>query len=124
MKVIVFVLSIVMLSSCSASNQYSNTRSEQALALVEKVCDGETDLSWKERAELAAQANYLDTRWERLADATFVQAADSLIAETIKSANFGDYPEQALAKVYESRVQYAKFAAECSILELIDKEEK
>ena len=124
MKVITLLLSIVLLSSCSASNQDSDDKSQQALTLVEKVCSGDNKLSWDERAELAAQANYLDKRWERLADATYVQAADSLIAETIKNPNFGDYPEQALAKVYESKVQYAKFSAECSILQLIDKEEK
>lgn len=124
MKVITLLLSIVLLSSCSASSQDSEDKSQQALTLVKKVCDGDNELSWEERAELAAQANYLDKRWERLADATYVQAADSLIAETIKNPNFGDYPEQALAKVYESKVQYAKFSAECSILQLIDKEEK
>lgn len=60
MKVITLLLSIVLLSSCSASNQDLNDKSQSALTLVKKVCDGENKLSWEERAELAAQANYLD----------------------------------------------------------------
>jgi hypothetical protein len=124
MKIVALILSVGLLASCSTNTEDSNDKSQSALTLVKKVCDGENELSWEERADLAAQANYLDKRWERLADATYVQAADSLLAETIKNPNFGDYPEQALAKVYESKVQYAKFSAECSILQLIDKEEK
>ena len=124
MKVFIVLLSLVLLPSCSTNTDDTDNRTQKALNLVSKVCDGDNELSWEERAKLAAQANYLDKNWERLADATFVQAADSLIAETIETPNFGDYPEPALSKVYESRVQYAKFKAECSILELLDKEEE
>jgi len=125
MRVITFMLCIVLLSSCSASNQDSDEELQQALTLVKKVCDGDNELSWEERAELAAQANYLDKRWERLADATNFQVAISLISKTIETGtNYADYPEPALTKIYESRVAYAKFAAECSILDVIDKEEK
>lgn len=125
MKVVTLLLGIVLLSSCSASNQNSDDESQKALTLVKKVCDGDNDLSWDARAQLAAQANYLDKRWERLADATNFQAAISLISKTIKTGtNYSDYPEPALTKIYESNVAYAKFAAECSILELLDKEEK
>ena len=125
MKVVTLLLGIVLLSSCSASNQNSDDESQKALTLVKKVCDGDNDLSWDTRAQLAAQANYLDKRWERLADATNFQASISLISKTIKTGtNYSDYPEPALTKIYESKVAYAKFAAECSILELLDKEEK
>lgn len=124
MKSISLLLSLVLLSSCSSSSQDLDEKLEDARTLAEKVCDGDNNLTWAERAEFAAQANYLDKRWERLADATYLQAANSLISETIKLPNYGDYPEQALAKVYESQVQYAKFAAECSILELVEKEDK
>jgi len=125
MTVITFMLCIVLLSSCSASNQDSDEELQQALTLVKKVCDGDNELSWEDRAALAAQANYLDKRWERLADATNFQAAISLISKTIKTGTpYSDYPEPALTKFYESDVAYAKFVAECSILELIDKDEK
>jgi len=125
MRVITFMLCIVLLSSCSASNQDSDEELQQALTLVKKVCDGDNELSWEDRAALAAQANYLDKRWERLADATNFQAAISLISKTIKTGTpYSDYPEPALTKFYESDVAYAKFVAECSILELIDKDEK
>lgn len=119
------MLCIVLLSSCSASNQDSDEELQQALTLVKKVCDGDNELSWEDRAALAAQANYLDKRWERLADATNFEAAISLISKTIKTGTpYSDYPEPALTKFYESDVAYAKFVAECSILELIDKDEK
>jgi hypothetical protein len=113
MKILILPLIVLFLASCSTSIKDSDNNSQKALTLVKKVCDGDNKLSWKRRANLAAQANYLDKRWERLADATYVQAALS---------NFADYPEPALTKVYESKVEYAKALAECSILELIDKE--
>jgi hypothetical protein len=124
-KIVALILSVGLLTSCSVDTKESNDKSQSALNLVKKVCDGDNELSWEERAELAAQANYLDKRWERLADATNFQVAISLISKTIETGtNYADYPEPALTKIYESRVAYAKFAAECSILDVIDKEEK
>lgn len=125
MKITALLLSVGLLTSCSVGTKESNDKSQSALNLVKKVCDGDNELSWEDRAALAAQANYLDRRWERLADATNFQAAISLISKTIKTGTpYSDYPEPALTKFYESDVAYAKFVAECSILELIDKEEK
>ena len=125
MKVAALFLAGLLLSSCSSSNQSIDTKSQTALNLVKSVCDGDNNISWEDRAELAAQANYLDKRWERLADSTYVQAAVSLIGKTIKAGtNYADYPEPALAKIYESNVQYAKYLAECSILEFLEKREK
>jgi hypothetical protein len=123
MKVITPLLSIVLLSSCSASNQDSNDKSQSALTLVKKVCDGENKLSWEERAELAAQANYLDKRWERLADATYIQVGTDQVVEAVEGT-LADYPVPALEKYYEGTFQYAKFVAECSILKLIDEEDE
>lgn len=124
MKFVTLLLTLVLLSSCSFSNQNSAGESQEALALVKKVCDGDSKLSWNERAKLAAQANFLDKRWERLADATYSQVGSDRVVELVKSGNLADYPEPALEKFYEARFQYAKFAAECSIIDLIDKEEK
>jgi len=115
------VASVVLLSGCSHSysEKEVSDNAKQALSFAKDVCDGTNELNWNDRAKLAAQANYLDKRWERLADAAYVQAANSLIVEMVKKGkNYADYPEPALAKVYESQVQYAKFLAECSILEL------
>ena len=122
MKVVTLLLGIVLLSSCSASNQNSDDESQKALSLVKKVCDGDNDLSWDERAKLAAQANYLDKRWERLADAAFVQVGTREVVDAVKGS-LADYPEPALEKFYEGKLQYAKFAAECAIIELIDEED-
>ena len=124
MKITALLLSVGLLASCTTGTNDSDGKSQQALTLVKKVCDGDNELSWEERAELAAQANYLDKRWERLADATYSQVGSDRVVELVKSGNLADYPEPALEKFYEARFQYAKFAAECSILELIDKEEK
>jgi hypothetical protein len=125
MKIVALILSVGLLASCSTNTEDSNDKSQSALTLVKKVCNGDNDLSWEERAELAAQANYLDKRWERLADATNYQAAILLISKTLKTGtNYSDYPEPALTKIYESNVAYAKYLAECSILELIDQEDK
>jgi hypothetical protein len=123
MKVITLLLSVVLLSSCSSSNQDTEDKLQKALTLVKKVCNGDNELSWEERAELAAQANYLDERWERLADATYSQVGSDLVVGLV-SGNLTDYPEPALEKFYEGRFQYAKFAAECSILELLDGDQK
>ena len=125
MKITALLLIVGLLTSCSVGTKESDDKSQSALNLVKKVCDGENELSWEERADLAAQANYLDKRWERLADATNYQAAILLIIKTLKAGtNYSDYPEPALTKIYESNVAYAKYLAECSILELIDKEDK
>lgn len=125
MKITALLLSVGLLTSCSVGTKESNDKSQSALNLVKKVCDGDNELSWEERAELAAQANYLDKRWERLADATNFQVAILLISKKLKTdTNYSDYPEPALTKIYESDAAYAKYLAECSILELIDKDEK
>lgn len=125
MKFLTLLLSLFLLTSCSSGNEKSDEKTQMALTFVKRVCDGDNELSWDERAELAAKANYLDTSWERLADATNYQAAIALITKTIKTGtNYSDYPEPALTKIYESNLAYAKFAAECSILELLEKEEK
>jgi len=123
MKFLTLLIGLVFLSSCSASNQKSDEESQQALTLVKKVCDGENELSWAERAKLAAQANFLDNRWERLADATYIQAGVDEITKVTKILKYTDYPEPALFKYYESRIQFAKVSAECSILELLDNKE-
>ena len=123
MKFITLLLSLAFLSSCSLSDEEIDNKSQKAIKLVEKVCDGDNELSWDERAKLAAQANYLDKRWERLADAAFIQVGTQEVVDAVKGA-LADYPEPALEKFYEGKLQYAKFAAECSILELIDKDEK
>jgi len=125
MKITALLLSVGLLASCSTGTNDSDGKSQQALTLVKKVCDSDNELSWAERAGLAAQANYLDKHWERLADATNFQVALLLISKKLETGtNYSDYPELALTKIYESDVAYAKFLAECSILELIDKEEK
>ncbi len=124
MKIFALLISVVLLASCSTSNKNSDDKTQKALTLVKKVCDGDNELSWEERAKLAAQANYLDKRWKRLADATYSQVGDERVVELVKSGNLADYPEPAIEKFYEARFQYAKFVAECSILQLIDKEEK
>jgi hypothetical protein len=124
MKIVALILSVGLLASCSTNTEDSNDKSQSALTLVKEVCDGDNELSWEERAELAAQANYLDKRWERLADATYSQVGSERVVELVTSGNLADYPEPALEKYYEARFQYAKFAAECSILKLIDKEDK
>ena len=123
MKITALLLSVGLLASCSTGTNDSDGKSQQALTLVKKVCDGDNELSWEERAKLAAQANYLDKRWKRLADATYSQVGSDRVVELFKG-NLADYPEPALEKYYEARFQYAKFVAECSILELIDREEK
>lgn len=122
MKFLSLLLSLVFLSSCSSSNEETDTNSQKAIKLVKKVCDGDNELAWDERARLAAQANYLDNRWERLADAAFVQVGTKEVVEAVKGS-LADYPEPALEKFYEGKLQYAKFAAECAILELIDEED-
>ena len=125
MKITALLLSVGLLASCSTGTNDSDGKSQQALTLVKKVCDGDNELSWEERAELAAQANYLDKRWERLADATNFQVAILLISKKLKTeTNYSEYPEPALTKIYESDAAYAKYVAECSILKLIDKEDK
>lgn len=123
MKLLSLLLGLVFLSSCSSSNEETDTNSQKAIKLVKKVCDGDNELTWDERAKLAAQANYLDKRWERLADAAFNQVGTQEVVDAVKGA-LADYPEPALEKFYEGKLQYAKFAAECSVLELIGKDEK
>jgi len=118
---LVLVVLAVALAGCSSSDSSQNSSNdpELAISLVAKVCDGTNDLDWAERAKLAAQANFLDSRWQRLADATYYQSAAPSVAKAVETGkNYSDYPEPALATVYEQKIQYAKFVAECSILDI------
>lgn len=125
MKIFSLLLTIALVSSCSANGKDSSDESIRAIALVEQVCDGDNKLSWEERVALAAQASYLDKRWERLADASYSRVGYDEILELDKNNNLSkNYPTLFLERFYESRFQYAKFAAEFSILEPMENEDK
>jgi hypothetical protein len=119
MKIMTLLLSVVLLTSCSTSTKNSDDKTQKALTLVKKVCDGDNELSWQERANLAAQANALDNRWKRLSNSTNYQAAWEGIAKLRKEVgNLADYNEEAVQFFYQSQLNYTKLTAECSILEL------
>lgn len=115
------------LSGCSntPSNEQLESNPTKALSFVKKACEGDTDLDWKTRASLTAQANYLDNRWERLADAANFQSAWERQKEVLKEvSSLRDYGDQQVDFYYQVELNYAKFLAECSILELEEVKQK
>lgn len=87
----------------------------RAQALIEKVCDGGLKLSWQQRANMAAKANALNGKWERLLEGTLSTAAAGEVNNSLRnwenaSGNDG------LAFFYDSKKMYAQFVAECQRL--------
>jgi len=110
--------SSLLLFGCSSVTTNTDSEIEQARILIEKVCDGENSLTWQERANYAAQANALDNRWERLSDAANFVAGEAEIEKLRKSIdNSLNYGTAYLEVLYQSRLSYTKFVAECSILD-------
>lgn len=118
------LIGLSTLTGCSApsTSESNELNAQAAIKLVKQVCNGELNLEWSERASLASQANYLDKRWRRLAEATAYQSALKPISE-LQASNKGlaDYPEPYLDFLYEYKIQYSKFVAECSILDFLEK---
>jgi hypothetical protein len=113
------LLLTLVVSGCSSSDSPSRKNSENAIALIKKVCDGSNKLNWQERRELAAQANALDVRWERISDALNNYLSTEEINQLLKENPYmADYGEQLAATVYQRSKEYSQFAAECSTIEI------
>ncbi len=116
-KIIGILLSAILLTSCGNPSEFE-TIDTSADLLVKKACDGESSLSWQQRANLIAQANAINGKWERLSDAANSQAGFFNIKKSIQDnpGTFQDARGEALSVNAEAQIMYAQFVAECSRL--------
>lgn len=119
MRIIVFFLSCLTLTSCGSAVSTSESREKVAYSLATRACNLSEKLSQQERANLAAQANSLDAKWERLADASNYAAALENVSELQKELpNLKSYTDQLIDYLYQFNLNSVKFKAECSLLTL------